>query len=74
MRDVHVFRDAGERRWMVASRGRTLSCYRTQATAIVAGIRVASPLRVDVVTHGCNGRIRSKDSYGNESPRPDREH
>jgi hypothetical protein len=29
---------------------------------------------VDLVIHGRNGRIRSKDSYGNESPVRDTEH
>jgi hypothetical protein len=34
---------------------------------MTAARRVARRGRVDLVTHGCNGRIRSKDSYGNES-------
>jgi hypothetical protein len=29
---------------------------------------------VDLVIHGRNGRIRSKDSYGNETPKLDTEH
>jgi hypothetical protein len=30
--------------------------------------------RVDLVVHGRDSKIRSKDSYGNESPRRDTEH
>ena len=45
--------------------------YRTQADAARAGIHQARQRRVDLVIHGRNGRIRSKDSYGNESPRLD---
>jgi hypothetical protein len=48
--------------------------YRTQAAAARAGIREAKRRRVDLVIHGRNGRIRSKDSYGNETPVLDREH
>ena len=36
--------------------------------------RQAKRRRVDLVIHGRNGRIRSKDSYGNESPVRDTEH
>ena len=38
-----------------------------------AGARAARRHAVDLVTHGRNGRIRSKDSYGNESPQRDTE-
>lgn len=48
--------------------------YRTQADAARAGIRQARQHRVDLVIHGRNGRIRSKDSYGNQSPKLDTEH
>src|SRR5437016_845021 len=48
---------------------------RPLAVAAFAGQRRAREYRVDLVTHGCNpstslragGKIRSKDSYGNES-------
>jgi hypothetical protein len=51
----------------VASRGRALSRHRWQRTAVAAAIRTAKQRRVDVLTHTRNGRIRSKDSYRNES-------
>jgi hypothetical protein len=38
-----------------------------QRRAVVAGVRLARRNRRDVVTHARNGRIRSKDSYGNET-------
>ena len=73
-REVHVFREATSRRWVVACGGRSLSRYRTQRTAVASGIRAAKRRRVDLVTHGLHGRFRSRDSYGNESPRRDTEH
>jgi len=66
-----VYRDGESRRWTVASAGRRRSRHRRQATAIRAGIRVAKRRRVDVVTHGRDGRFLRKDSYGNESSRRD---
>jgi len=72
--ELHVFRRRGGGGWIVASRGRTLSRHRWQRTALDAAIRTAKRRRVDVVTHGVNGKIRSKDSYGNESPVRDTEH
>lgn len=41
--------------------------------AVRAGARAARRHAVDPVTHGRDGRIRSKDSYGNESSRRDTE-
>jgi hypothetical protein len=38
-----------------------------------AGRRVARRARVDLVTHGRDGRVRSKDSYGNEGSSMDSE-
>ena len=70
--DVHVSSDGS--RWKVTQGRETLSTHRTQAAAIDAGRREAKRDRVDLVTHGRDGRIRSKDSYGNESPRRDTEH
>src|SRR5688572_296934 len=43
--------------------GKTLSNHRSQANAIDAGRAEAKRDRVDLVTHGEDGRIRSKDSY-----------
>jgi hypothetical protein len=72
-RDVHVTADAS-RGWAVTRSGRTLSRHRTQRRAIDAGRRAARLRRADLVIHGRDGRIRSKDSYGNEGPAGDTEH
>ena len=78
--DIHVSRLAGSAWWKVSHSGKVLSFHHTQATAVKAAIRLARALRatrrrrgVDVVTHGRNGRIRSKDSYGNETGKKDTE-
>ena len=49
--------------------------HRTQQDAIAAGKAIAQRERSDLVVHGEDGKIRSKDSYGND-PRSirDREH
>ena len=72
--DIHVVPNATRFRWRVTHAGLTLSAHFTQRRAVVAGVRVARRNRRDVVTHARNGRIRSKDSYGNEAAVRDREH
>jgi hypothetical protein len=72
-RDVHVSVNR-VRRWKVTQGGRTLSNHRTQETALTAARRVARRHRVDLVTHGGHGRIRSKDSFRNESGARDSAH
>lgn len=72
--EVHVFRSVTTGRWIVRALVTTERGYRTQADAARAGIRQARQRRVDLVIHGRNGRIRSKDSYGNESAVLDTEH
>jgi len=73
-RDVHVIGNRVGSGWQVTKGGRTLSNHRTQGAALTAGRRVARRHRVDLVTHGRNGRIRSKDSFGNENAARDAEH
>src|SRR5262245_19912650 len=69
-------------RWLQTVEGlaprNVVSFQRTQATAVKAALRLARGLRaarrrrgVEAVTHGRNGRIRSKDSFGNETGRKD---
>ena len=72
--DVHVSADPGRVCWRVRLGGRTLSNHRTQSSALSAARRVARRHQVDLVTHARNGRIRSKDSYGNERTTRDTEH
>ncbi|MDH4064720.1 MAG: DUF2188 domain-containing protein [Acidobacteriota bacterium] len=72
--EVHVFRSATTGRWLMRAFSTKEHGYRTRTAAARAGMREAKRRRVDLVIHGRNGRIRSKDSYGNETPRLDTEH
>lgn len=71
--NVHVVSDPTRHGWSVKQGRRTLSTHRKQSTAARAGKREARRDRVELVTHGSDGRIRSKDSYGNEGRRRDME-
>ena len=71
--DVHVSRTANNR-WKVTQGGEKISTHGTQANAVERGKSEAKRDSVDLVTHGRDGRIRSKDSYGNETSRKDTEH
>ena len=73
-RDVHVVANAARSRWKVTQGRRTLSDHRTQEIAVTAARRVAKRNCVELVIHGRNGRIRSKDSFGNETAAHDSEH
>ena len=73
-RDVHVSRSSGGT-WRVSQGGSTVSTHRTQDAAVTRARTEARKDRVDLVTHGRDGRIRSKDSYGKDpNPPKDREH
>jgi redox-sensitive bicupin YhaK (pirin superfamily) len=72
-RDVHVVGNSSGG-WRVTQRGRMLSQHRLQRRAVQAGTRVARRERLDVVTHARDGRVRSKDSHGNEGRARDTEH
>ena len=71
--DVHVIGNRVRSGWQVTQGGRTLSNHRTQDAALTAARRVARRTDVDLVAHGRNGRIRSKDSFGNETGARDTE-
>ena len=72
--DLHIVPDPALGGWKLTHGGRRLRHCGTQQEAAYHGRRWARRLRVDLVTHGRDGRIRSKDSYGNEGPIPDTEH
>jgi hypothetical protein len=72
--DVHVVAEPDSIGRKVKQGRRTLSHHRTQIGAVKAATREARRDRVDLVTHCRDGRIRSKDSYGNERPTRDTEH
>jgi hypothetical protein len=74
-KDQHVVRH--EKGWAVKGTGneRASGVFGTQAEAIEAGKRIATNQGADLVVHGRDGRIRSKDSYGRDPlPPRDREH
>jgi hypothetical protein len=69
-----VRRDDG---WAVRGEGnsRDTSHHPTQADAISAAREIAERQRAEVVIHGRDGRIRDRDSYGNDpNPPRDRKH
>ncbi|MCY7908301.1 DUF2188 domain-containing protein [Bacillus inaquosorum] len=55
-------------KWQVkgAGNGRATSVHDTQKDAINAGRDIARNQKSELVIHGKNGRIRQKDSYGND--------
>lgn len=73
--DVHVSRNPGRSTWKVTQDREVLSNHRTQAAANIAARTEARRDGVDRVTHGRDGRINSKDSFGRDpNPPKDREH
>ena len=69
--NLHVSKQ-GTSNWKVTQNGERLSTHQTQGNAIERATQHAQQDRVDVVTHGRDGKIRSKDSYGND-PLPPRD-
>ena len=67
-----VKRDDG---WAVVGEGnsRDTSVHSTQGAAIERAREIAKNSRSEVVIHGMDGKIRDKDSYGND-PFPPRDH
>lgn len=60
----HVVKD-GEG-WAVKSGGKTESSHGTQQRAIDAATRSAKSEKGEVVIHGRDGKIREKNSFGND--------
>lgn len=75
IRDKHVVPHDGK--WAVRSPGasRVGSKHDTQQAAINAAVRGAKSAGSEVVIHGRDGKIRDKDSYGNDPcPPKDKRH
>ena len=72
-RDVHVIPADTRGGWTVTHGHDRLSRHRTQRHAVKAGRVVARRAGVDLVTHGRDGQIRAKDSFGNEGSARDTE-
>lgn len=69
-RDVHVLRDTASRMWVIRYRTRKWDCcFKRQKDAIRVARLYAILRRCDLVVHGRDGRIRRKDSYGNDPRR-----
>lgn len=70
MGNQHVTRNQ-DGTWNVKGAGnsRATSKHDTQAKAIEAARNIAKNQKSEVVIHGVNGKIRAKDSYGND-PHP----
>ena len=74
-RDQHVVWHEKGRAVRGAGNEKVTAVFRTQAEAIDAGRRIAENQRSELVVHGRDGRIRSKDSFGGDPMPPrDREH
>lgn len=74
-KDQHVVKH--EKGWAVRGAGneRATGVFRTQAEAIDAGRQIAGNQSSELLVHGRDGRIRSKDSFGPDPVPPrDREH
>jgi uncharacterized protein YdaT len=65
---------SNENRWAVRAEksSRVTSTHRTQGAAINAARRIAINQQSEVVIHGRDGKIRDKDSYG-QDPCPPRD-
>jgi hypothetical protein len=61
-------------RWAVKQEGqnKALSTHRTQELARQSAVPIAKGKQSEVVIHGRDGKIRDKDSYGND-PCPPRD-
>ena len=74
-KNQHVVRRGKGGAILPAGSGRDSSCHRTQVNAIERAREAARREKSEVVIHGVNGKIRDKDSYGNDScPPKDKKH
>lgn len=65
-KDVHVSKDEGGG-WKKTVGGEKVgNAHRTQQAAIDAAEKIAKKNQADLVVHGRDGKIRSKDSFGND--------
>lgn len=75
-KSVHISLNKGNgRKWKVTQNSKVLSTYNTQKAAENTGRGIAKKTHTELVTHGIDGKIRSKDSFGNDpSSIKDKEH
>lgn len=73
--NIHVVPHDGEWAKRRAGSSRVSSVYKTQQAAINDAVSSAKKDGVEVVIHRADGRIRDKDSYGNDPHPPvDKKH
>lgn len=70
-KNQHVTKHSGGG-WQVKAAGneKASKVTETQKQAIDAAIKIAKHQQSEVVIHGVNGKIRDKDSYGNDPVPP----
>ena len=70
-KNIHIVPD-GHGHWNVKREGvsQPISSHRTQAAADNAARPIARRDEVELVTHGRDGKIRDKDSFGNDPMPP----
>ena len=74
-KNIHVVPHGKEWATRRAGSERVSSTHGTQRDAINQGKKTAQQDKVELVIHGRNGKIRDKDSYGNDPfPPRDRKH
>ena len=74
-KSIHIVPSSGK--WAVkeAGKDKPLKVTRTQKEAISYGRGVAKQKKTELVIHGRDGKIRDKDSYGNDPcPPKDKKH
>lgn len=74
-KNIHVV--PHRNRWAVKVEGKDepVSTHRTQELARQSAVPLAKGRKSEVVIHGADGKIRDKDSYGNDpNPPKDRKH
>jgi hypothetical protein len=57
---------SGHKTWNVDRGGKTISTHRTQKTAVERAVPIAKRDKTDLIIKGRDGKIRSKDSYGQD--------
>ena len=65
-KEVHTVPSASGSGWDNKVGGKLESHHRTQAVAIEQGRKMAIDLETEHYIHGTNGRVRDKNSYGND--------
>lgn len=75
-KNQHVtHRKDGNWQVMGAGNSKATKLFDTQKDAVDYARKIAENQNSELITHGLNGRIRSKDSYGNDPiPPRDKEH